>query len=645
MLLVFAFFLVGCKSEKTPPIEKEEVSIIFDTGTNDVLVDTLKGYQGDAVSEPNKPLRNGYKFMYWSLDNEPYTFSVFPENSILLKAVWEKYYTITFDVGEHHDGLEPQLYLSGEAIDLPILEDGVFDQKGYRFVKWVYEGSDLNFTTMPSNDLLLTAVFEESLMVSFNVGASKTKIGPLFLSEGDKLEAPSEIPKLENHVFSGWMLNGAPYLFKKMPSNSLTLEAKYIALDGTYNQETSLPKMFINLEHNLPLDNVTRETYVNSQISIHDEEHGLYSVTSEFKGRGHGSWTDSGPKKGYRLKFASKEIVFGQASNKHWVLLAGANFYDPTLAKNTLAFNLARDVFSHIEYSSYSTWVELYVNDEYRGVYLIVEHVRVDKNRVNIKSEFGPLDTGYFLEYDAYGTEEGAEGVAYFKVPGYKYPFVMASPDHEDYLDEGITLEQYKAQVSYIKDYVTPAFQAALNQDLQTFMEYVDIHSFIDMYLLHELTKNTDTGWSSFYIYKKPGGKLYAGPAWDFDASMGTNRGDVSPYGYFVSDSVQATSSHTASELYINLMKNAEFKAMVLARWTALSHSFKTYVNDFLSEAFIQTNALAFGINYARWSGKDPSYGHYPTINEAITKWSNDTNALRTWLIERANWFDLEADK
>ena len=217
--------------------------------------------------------------------------------------------------------------------------------------------------------------------------------------------------------------------------------------------------------------------------------------------------------KGYRLKFFSKQSLFGEAKSKHWVLLAGANFYDPTLAKNAAAFNMARNVFSNIEYTTSSHWLELYINGEYRGVYLLVEHVKVEKNRIDIESKYGVLDTGYLIEYDVYAPEDGPEGLAYFRVNGFKYPFAIKEPDPEDYLAEGITESEFRSQVQFIKNYTTTTLQAALNKDLNTFMQYADINSFIDMYLLHELFKiRIRVGVHSICI--KTGWKTICGAAW-----------------------------------------------------------------------------------------------------------------------------------
>src|SRR5690606_38246468 len=118
--------------------------------------------------------------------------------------------------------------------------------------------------------------------------------------------------------------------FDKMPNMSITLTPYFLENSDTfYNETTSIPKLFINLESNKAVHTVNKDQYVKSSITLNSDnpEHAFNALSAEFKGRGHGSWTSSGPKRGYRIKFFDKISVFGHEKSRHWVLLAGANFY------------------------------------------------------------------------------------------------------------------------------------------------------------------------------------------------------------------------------------------------------------------------------------------------------------------------------
>lgn len=403
---------------------------------------------------------------------------------------------------------------------------------------------------------------------------------------------------------------------------------------------TNLPAMLIDLYdedgNTVALSDVDRENYVDSVITLTntDEEYELDSIKSYFKGRGNGSWEEL--KKGYKIKFDKKLSLFGSEKNKHWVLIACANFNDTTMSRNYLAYNMAREVFGNIEYTTPAYWIDVYVNGGYRGVYLLCEHVRVDNGRVDIESEYGVEDTGYLIEYDSYAT--GENGVDYFRVDGLKYGFTVHSPDPGEYETEegGITKEQFKQQIAYIKDYVTGVYQAALSGDYATFSALADTGSFIDMYILHELFKNVDTGWSSFYLYKKPGGKLYAGPAWDFDGTTNfteVNRGDRSPQGIYVAGSVRENSKYN-SEIYYELYKTDGFRADVNRRWKELSPSLSAFIEERLNDEVYETNKAAIGKNFVLWKLKSQE--------AAEEDWVEDVKILKQWLLDRIDWLNGE---
>lgn len=303
------------------------------------------------------------------------------------------------------------------------------------------------------------------------------------------------------------------------------------------------------------------------------------------------------------------------------------------LVQQYLAFNLARDVLDQIEYCTSATFIDLYVNNEYQGVYVLCEHIRVSKDRVNIDSNYGEIDTGYLLEYDAYA--EGEEGIDFFKIDGVKYPFTVHSPDPEEYEDAGITKEVYQEQVNHIQDYVERAYNAALSKDYDTFAALVDVDSFVDMYILHELFKNVDTGWSSFYLYKKPSGKLFAGPAWDFDLSCMDARGNNSPTGIYVADEVRTDSDFTASELYIQLYQTPKFLQEVKERWAILSDPISAFIDEQMNEEIYEQLKNSMGENFARWEEN-------LTVEEAEVRWVNNMRKTKAWFAARIAWLDYE---
>lgn len=615
------FVAVSC-DEKTPPAGEDTYTITFQTGVVGITVEPIVSKAGKAITEPT-PQREGYRFGGWMLDGERYVFTTMPEQNLTLVATWIKLYSVTFVTGTSHT-IPVAWYAPGETVQQPQIT-----REGYKLMAWKLNGEPYVFGQMPNENLTLVAAWEKLVTIRFDTGTEDFAVDPIEDVAGATVSAPS-VHRF-GYYLKCWLYNDSEYTFSVMPSSDITLVAVWIRL-------TNLPAMFIDLadsnNNTIPLSSVNRESYVNSTITLTntDEKYLLDSLKSEFKGRGHGSWNEA--KKGYKIKFDKKQSLFGREKNKHWVILACTNFDDVTMSRNYLAYNMANEVFDNIEYATPAYWIDVYVNGDYQGVYVLCEHVRVAEGRVDIESEYGVNDTGYLIEYDAYAAEEGVEGINYFRVEGVKYPFTVHSPDPEDYATEGnITESRYRQQVAYIKDYVSKVYNAAYNRDYITFSELVDTDSFVDMYILHELFKNVDTGWSSFYLYKKAGGKLYAGPVWDFDGTTNAayDRGDRSPSGIYVAGEGQVAYPY-ASELFINLYKTNGFRTAVKARWKQLSPNIRTFLDERLNDEVYEENKVAMGNNFAKWKNKNQA--------TAETDWVNDVKALKQWLLYRITWLD-----
>ena len=624
----------GCKDTPPSTTEDKTYTIIFDTGVDGLTVKSIVAKAGDKITEPANPNREGYRFNGWMLNGEPYVFGIMPNKDITLVATWVKLYSVTFVTGTN-DTIPTAWYAAGETVQAP----QAIKREGYKFVAWTLNGQNYSFGAMPSENITLTASWEKLVTISFDTGSTDYTVEPIVDVAGAKVSAP--VVRRVGYYLVCWTLNGQEYEFTVMPDEDIVLVAEWMEL-------TNLPAMFIDLSdkngNTIPLSSVTRETYVNSTITLTntDEQFELNALKAEFKGRGNGSWTDIPyDKKGYKIKFDKKQSLFGREKNKHWVILACANFDDVTMSRNYLAYNMANEIFDGIEYTTAAHWLDVYINGEYRGVYLLCEHVRVGDGRVDIESEYGVNDTGYLIEYDAYAT--GKEGVDYFRVDGLKYPFTIHSPDPEDReadTNGAVSEARFMVQIAFIKNYVAKVVQAALSGDYKTFSELADTDSFVDMYILHELFKNTDTGYSSFYMYKKPSGKLYAGPAWDFDATTNTayDRGDRTPQGIYVAGTGQGSayraSSHTASELYIELYKTSGFQRDLKARWKSLSPAIKMFLDEKLNDEVFATYKTAMGKNFAKWKNKSQT--------AAENDWVNDVKTLKQWLLDRIAWLNNE---
>jgi len=280
---------------------------------------------------------------------------------------------------------------------------------------------------------------------------------------------------------------------------------------------TGLPVLYLSTE--APV--VSKDVYVKGKLDIDpnvDVEQAVNHIPLQIKGRGNSTWTNF-PKKPYRLKFDSKAAMLGMPAAKNWVLLA--NYDDKTLIRTKIAFELARRLKS--DFAPQSRFVEVVMNGEFLGNYLLTSQVEVNENRVNItelKSAATNITGGYLIELDS-----RLDADYWFKTPLKNLPFVVKSP-------EDITAPQ----LAYIKDYFQKTeealYAANWTDPVNGYAKYIDAESFMRWYMVEEIVKNPDSwDFSSIFYYKDVNGKLSMGPVWDFDLSGGNC--DYSPVRFF----------------------------------------------------------------------------------------------------------------
>nr|WP_294947935.1 CotH kinase family protein [uncultured Mucilaginibacter sp.] len=298
---------------------------------------------------------------------------------------------------------------------------------------------------------------------------------------------------------------------------------------------------------------VSKDDYVDGTLSINTM--GLYTqevttIPTQIKGRGNSTW--GMPKKPYRLKFTSKNAMLGLPSAKNWVLLA--NYADKTLMRNYLAFGLAQAAKS--DFAPHGIPVEVIMNGDYVGNYLLTEQVEINATRVNIP-ELKATDVsataitgGYLIELD----QRNGEIVHW--VTDKNLPMNLRSPEAPN-----------AEQLNYIKTYIQNTEAAIFSADFadpdKGYAKYINVDSFISWFFVNEVFKNQDAqNFASMFYYKDRGGKLGMGPAWDFDLGAGNvDYSDATkPEGWWVKNGTWMT----------RLFQDPAFVAKVKAKWAEL---------------------------------------------------------------------------
>ncbi len=379
---------------------------------------------------------------------------------------------------------------------------------------------------------------------------------------------------------------------------------------------------------------LSKETYVSCTVSVFNtaEAFCMENVVAGIRGRGNSTWTM--PKKPYRIKFDKKTSMFGSDYKaKSWTLIA--NYADKSLARNAIAQDLA-DSFDDIAFASYRQFVEVYLNRQYLGVYLLCDQMQTGDGRVEVEEEYDANgDGGYLLELDGRAENEGVENVDWFTVNTSIY--AIKTPDTED--------ETYDKDVHlpFIRSYLESCFTAFRSNDWEQVCTVMDVNSFVDVYIIQELFLNIDCGWTSFYLYKPTGGKLYAGPVWDFDLSSGNlNYGDVATQESCPADGDLYV--HTTNPWYKELYKFEEFKTLVKDKLqlykTRVEQALKMLSPD-LDNASTQANGyyslyrLAMYRNFKRWDILNTPLGQEPDDLIAVNTVEGHFAFLKNWLTTR----------
>jgi hypothetical protein len=209
--------------------------------------------------------------------------------------------------------------------------------------------------------------------------------------------------------------------------------------------------------------------------------------------------------------------LLGMPPENDWTLLA--NYNDKTFLRNFLAFEIFREM-GH--YSTRSRYCEIVVNNEYQGIYLLTEKIKVDDNRVaiaNLKPDENSGDDitgGYIFKNDYYTSfDSWLSQYSPINRQGAQVYFVYYDPKPAD-----LTIFQKE----YIKDFVNSFESTLYSKDFADphsgYRAYLDIGSFVDYFLIGEVTRNVDAYKKSRYYYKDKDSNIrliHSGPVWDFD--------------------------------------------------------------------------------------------------------------------------------
>ena len=386
---------------------------------------------------------------------------------------------------------------------------------------------------------------------------------------------------------------------------------------------TGLPILYVDTEGS---EINSKENYIEGSVSIIGTSNfpGLSSSEMKIKGRGNSTWWQGGigrpdnMKKPFQIKFGDKTEVLNMPKDKKWVLLAEIS--DISLIRNKIAREIAN--LGSFDYVPQAEYTELFINDKHAGTYLIGQKVEESKNRVNIG------DDGYLVEIDTDAHGRIEEDDVYFR-----------SNVWSSHYEDGVfnikepSLDFDSEKFNLIKDHIN-TFEGALfgdnfkDPDLG-YRSFIDLPSFIDWFLVNEISKNQDAAsFSSIYFNYIPGGEIKMGPVWDFDLAFGNvNYSNAeNPEGFWIKDNLW----------YKRMFEDPYFKQMVQERFD--------YYNDNLNSILSKIS----GIETYLSKSQKKNFELYPSLLDPSSevwpvpaRFDNHhayVEYLKTWLDARMMW-------
>ena len=286
---------------------------------------------------------------------------------------------------------------------------------------------------------------------------------------------------------------------------------------GIYATADELPKLEITAS--VPFSQIGKDNYVDASFTLtlgtKQFAGGNYEGTGSIKGRGNTSWGQ--PKKPYSIKLSSKASLLGIPKTKKYAIIP--SYSDNSLMRNYMTYK-ASLMLEGIGYVPKCEFCEVYLNGVYNGIYILVERVSIESNKIDIEeANEDDITGGYLIEKDIDGKIDFSSD-QWFNCPYWANQsqdyFVLKEPEPDD-------PQLLNRMLTYLTNYMQTLHNAVMGISGEDYEDYVDVASWTDFIIIQELAKNIDGNLkTSCYMFKQSGDDhLYMTAPWDFDLAFG----------------------------------------------------------------------------------------------------------------------------
>ncbi len=440
--------------------------------------------------------------------------------------------------------------------------------------------------------------------------------------------------------------------------------------DGALNRSSDLLP-YIQILTDAPILN---EPKVSGELRIFERNELTHTQTMGIEYRGSTSYRLS-DKKSFGVEIwdetgndLSVELL-GMPAEEDWILMgqvfrASENIlFDTTFLFHRLGYEIFRSMGN---YAARSRFTELEINGQYQGIYLLMEKLKRDENRINIQSiseidnSGEALTGGYILKIDkTSGSEVGtdqpldyfdnnwADDARYTEAVSFRSDFNIfgeelqeapfGEPYHANQYLETYFVYEYPdynlitpEQKNYLQNEIGQFERALLERD-GSYTNFIDLQSFVDYFILNELTMNEDAYRLSTFLYKDRNGPIHLGPVWDLNIGYHRKWNRVPE-----SDWIANFNDHVPGDAWMVpfwwdiLLEEDSFKSLLKSRWQTLrsgSLQISTIESRIDSDVKTLKDSGAIQRNFERWTGIDVDY-------------DAEIAALKDYLGRRINWMD-----
>lgn len=413
--------------------------------------------------------------------------------------------------------------------------------------------------------------------------------------------------------------------------------------------DSDLPIVVINTSGGIPIPDDPR---VIAQMGVIDNGVGnrnyLTDPFNNYNGRIEieirGSTSQQYPKKNYGFETQYSDgsnlnvALLGLPLENDWILYGP--YPDKTMIRNVLTYHLARNMG---RYASHTRYCELVINGNYQGLYVLLERIKQDQNRVNIQDLHTPntwddtLTGGYIMKVDKL---TGEVGYSWASAYNNEVMFQFHDPEYDE-----LNSAQKAYMQDFISDFETTLIGSGFADQLTGYPYYMDAGSFHDFFILQELGRTVDGYRSSSFFYKDKDAlnwhsKIYAGPMWDFNLSYGNAdyclANTTSGWQYNFDEVCDFSTS--IPFWWKRLLDDPSYVNGLRCRWETLRQGvLKTEnIHAFIDEqaALIEEARIR---NFQKW----PIIGVYVNWNGFVGQtYEEDLDYLKSYIEQRAAWMD-----